>query len=178
MDEENADWPGNYKVKYWEPEWQSIILDKVKIIAEAGYDGVYLDIIDAYYYYEVKGRATAAQEMIDFVKKIGEVNPNLLVVPQNAVDLYEFEEYKGIIDGFGKEDTWYNDDDVQNAEETAYVLPFLDQAVADGKFVLAIDYPTQQTKICDFYNKCKEHNFICTVSNRDLSLNQSVICST
>lgn len=56
LDAENPDWAGNYKVKYWNPEWQSIIYGNnnsylSKILA-AGYDGVYLDIIDAFEYYE------------------------------------------------------------------------------------------------------------------------------
>ncbi len=58
LDEENPDWPGNYKVKYWDPQWQEIIfgtedsyLDKILSI---GFDGVYLDIIDAYEYFEEK----------------------------------------------------------------------------------------------------------------------------
>ncbi|RZJ61639.1 MAG: hypothetical protein EOO45_23125 [Flavobacterium sp.] len=53
---ENPDWPGNYKVKYWNSDWQGIIyrnndsyLDK---ITTAGFDGVYLDIIDAFEYFE------------------------------------------------------------------------------------------------------------------------------
>jgi cysteinyl-tRNA synthetase len=56
MDAENPDWAGNFKVKYWEKAWQDIIfggsdayLDK---ILAAGFDGVYLDIIDAFEYYE------------------------------------------------------------------------------------------------------------------------------
>ncbi|EKD41251.1 MAG: hypothetical protein ACD_73C00791G0003 [uncultured bacterium] len=54
--EENVDFPGNFKVQYWNNDWQSIIygsaeayLDK---ILEAGFDGVYLDLIDAYEYFE------------------------------------------------------------------------------------------------------------------------------
>ena len=56
MDRENPDWEGNFKVKYWIEDWQKIIygnedsyLDK---ILEAHFDGVYLDIIDAFEYYE------------------------------------------------------------------------------------------------------------------------------
>ncbi len=52
----NPDWAGNFKVKYWQPEWQAIIygseeayLDK---ILAAGFDGAYLDIIDAFDYFE------------------------------------------------------------------------------------------------------------------------------
>ena len=54
--EENPEWEGNYKVRYWDPEWQEMIyggeeayLDR---ILDAGFDGVYLDIIDAYEYFE------------------------------------------------------------------------------------------------------------------------------
>ena len=56
LDKENPDWEGNYKVKYWDPEWQAIIYGNddsyLKRILDAGFDGVYLDIIDAYEYYE------------------------------------------------------------------------------------------------------------------------------
>jgi cysteinyl-tRNA synthetase len=56
IEAENPDWEGNYKVKYWETDWQHIIygstesyLDKILGI---GFDGVYLDIIDAFEYFE------------------------------------------------------------------------------------------------------------------------------
>ncbi len=56
LDRENPDWKGNYKVRYWEKEWQDIILKGDssylgKILA-AGFDGVYLDIIDGFEYFE------------------------------------------------------------------------------------------------------------------------------
>jgi cysteinyl-tRNA synthetase len=53
---ENPDWPGNYTVRYWDPAWQSIILGNdasyLKKILDAGFDGVYLDMIDAFEYFE------------------------------------------------------------------------------------------------------------------------------
>ena len=56
LDDENPDWAGNYKVRFWEPEWQSIIFGDegsyTKKILDAGFDGVYLDIIEAFEYYE------------------------------------------------------------------------------------------------------------------------------
>lgn len=48
----NPDWPGNFAVEYWNPEWQSIIYGNddsyLHKIVSAGFDGVYLDIIDAF----------------------------------------------------------------------------------------------------------------------------------
>jgi cysteinyl-tRNA synthetase len=54
--EENPEWPGNYKVRYWDEDWQNIIYGRndsyLKNILYVGFDGVYLDIIDAFEYFE------------------------------------------------------------------------------------------------------------------------------
>lgn len=56
LDEENPNWAGNYKVRYWEQDWKNVIYGNdssyLKKILNAGFDGVYLDIIDAFEYYE------------------------------------------------------------------------------------------------------------------------------
>jgi cysteinyl-tRNA synthetase len=64
LGDENPDWPGNYKVHYWEEEWQEIIFGNNdsyldKIIA-TGFDGVYLDIIDAFEYWEGNGNSASS----------------------------------------------------------------------------------------------------------------------
>ncbi len=65
LEKENPQWKENYKVKYWMDGWQKIICgDKtgkgfetsyLKKILDAGFDGVYLDIVDAAFYFEKKG---------------------------------------------------------------------------------------------------------------------------
>jgi cysteinyl-tRNA synthetase len=56
--EENPEWEGNYKVRYWEKGWRNIIYGNdnsyLQKIINAGFDGVYLDIIDAFEYFESK----------------------------------------------------------------------------------------------------------------------------
>lgn len=53
---ENPSWKGNYKVCYWCQAWQDIICGSgdsyLNRILDAGFDGVYLDIIDAFEYFE------------------------------------------------------------------------------------------------------------------------------
>ncbi|MBF0277385.1 MAG: endo alpha-1,4 polygalactosaminidase [SAR324 cluster bacterium] len=55
---ENPNWPGNYKVQYWNPAWQSLFYGNegsyLKKIIDAGFDGVYLDLVDAFGYYKEK----------------------------------------------------------------------------------------------------------------------------
>lgn len=56
LEKENPEWKGNYKVRYWEKEWQDIIVSGkhsyMQKIMNAGFDGVYLDLIDAFEYFE------------------------------------------------------------------------------------------------------------------------------
>jgi len=54
--EQNVDEQKSHKVRYWDPNWQEIIFGNddsyPKKILDAGFDGVYLDIIDAFEYFE------------------------------------------------------------------------------------------------------------------------------
>lgn len=58
LTKENPNWTGNYKVRYWHPDWKNIIYrlenSYLQRIQSAGFDGVYLDIIDAFEYFEAK----------------------------------------------------------------------------------------------------------------------------
>ena len=60
LDAENPDWPGNFKVRYWMKDWQDIIFGNdasyCRKILDSGFDGAYLDLIDAYEYYEERAK--------------------------------------------------------------------------------------------------------------------------
>ncbi|WP_207513809.1 endo alpha-1,4 polygalactosaminidase [Longitalea luteola] len=52
---EDEDWEGNYMVRYWMPEWKSIVYGNdtsyIKRFTNVGFDGAYLDLYD-YEYWE------------------------------------------------------------------------------------------------------------------------------
>ncbi|CAN5491069.1 endo alpha-1,4 polygalactosaminidase [soil metagenome] len=52
----NSQWAGNYKVKYWQEDWKNKITGNAdsynQRIINAGFDGLYLDIVDAFEYFE------------------------------------------------------------------------------------------------------------------------------
>ena len=175
----NPEWPGNYKVKYWYPEWQSIILNYLDKIIESEFDGVYLDIIDAYEYWGPGGesglnRETAEQEMVDFVKKIanhtriikGKIN--FLIFPQNGEGLSTHSDYVQIVSGIGKEDLWYYDNTPQPPEYINEAISNLDVFKNAGKLVLVIDYVTQKELIDDFYSKAISKGYIPYATVRSL----------
>jgi cysteinyl-tRNA synthetase len=53
---EDPDWLDNYNVRYWDTNWQGIICNGedsyLRKIVTAGFDGVYLDLVSEYEYFE------------------------------------------------------------------------------------------------------------------------------
>ena len=54
----NKDWAGNFKVKYWTDEWKKVLFgtdnSTIDLIMRANFDGIFMDVIDAYEYFENK----------------------------------------------------------------------------------------------------------------------------
>jgi len=115
-------WSGNYVVAYWDPAWKQQWLGDDGIVAELatmGFDGIYLDWVEAWDDYCVHTSAGAdgidvGEEMIAFVGQLGDagraVNPAFVVVPQNAPFLIDEdpETYASAIDALAVEDTWFH----------------------------------------------------------------------
>jgi len=147
----NAEWKGNYAVRYWSPDWQKIILGPddsyMSRILTAGFDGVYLDKIDSSVEKVAKGSSNARGDMIEFVRRIAErgrtARPGFLVVPQNGDELLPDAGYRRVIDGLAKEDLLYGEqkDKVANRAEIVEArLRRLKLLTAEGKPVLAVEY--------------------------------------
>ena len=173
----NPDWPGNYKVRYWDPAWQEIVYDYVDKVLAAGYDGIYLDIIDAYEYWAPGGpgnpdRPTAEEDMVAFVKDIAGYargnEPDFMVFVQNAEELSRHSDYVQTVSGIGKEDLFYNGNRRKPGNEVNYSIEQLDRFKDAGKPVLVTDYVTRRAKIDKFYEKARSHRYVPFATRRDL----------
>ncbi|HLD88837.1 MAG TPA: MJ1477/TM1410 family putative glycoside hydrolase [Candidatus Nanoarchaeia archaeon] len=171
LDAENPEWQGNFKVKYWDSGWQSVILGGnsqaggyLNKIMDAGFDGVYLDIIDGYEYYQDNGISDADRRMVAFVKNISKQaksrNPNFLIFPQNGEGLSVYQDYLDAVDGIGIEDTWYNEDVPNNPSNIQLKVDNMLKFRNAGKLVLNVDYVSTRSNIDDFYNKSKSLGFV------------------
>ncbi|MBI4617367.1 MAG: endo alpha-1,4 polygalactosaminidase [Planctomycetes bacterium] len=191
---ENPEWEGNYKVRYWDPDWQALIagsrgsyLDR---ILDAGFDGVYLDIVDAYYYWGEEAEegeriplARAADRMIALIEQIRAAGlkrrPGFLVFPQNAdflpddaQDDRRREAYFAAIDGIGIEDVFFRDGD-SPGEDAPFRpdeerLTALSGFVKRGKRVLSIEYPTRRAEIDRFFEEATRRGFVPFAGRRPL----------
>ncbi|MFM9943391.1 MAG: endo alpha-1,4 polygalactosaminidase [Hyphomicrobiaceae bacterium] len=147
---ENENWPGNFHVRYWYEEWQSIIVHDARSylqrIQDAGFDGVYLDRVDAYYALG-EDRPFATQGMVDFVVDLATAarkrHPEFLVVAQNAEELLRNPRYLNVINAIAKEDLLFGNpgEGLPNeAEQIGVVIENLMLAQAAGLPVMVIEY--------------------------------------
>jgi cysteinyl-tRNA synthetase len=198
----NPLFPDNFKVRYWDPHWQEIIVSNLggnayigdetsylERIVDAGFDGVYLDIIDAFEYFgpgEINDdgpeeRRDAAALMIELVVTIKEHaeqygGREFLVFPQNGSGLISEasfpQRYFDAVDGIGAEDTFYfGDEEEENPlDPQTDVIALLDRYRSAGLLVLAIDYLTEAATMDDFYARARDRGWVPYSSIRDLSV--------
>lgn len=174
LDAENPGWAGNYKVKYWHPGWQAILfgsrgayLDK---ILDAGFDGIYLDIIDAYEYYEERGVSDARQRMKQLVADLAAYgrsrsgDADFGVFPQNGDPLLVDPEYVATISGIGREETYFGhhgeDEAPTPGPEMRAIEENLSRARGAGKLVLTIDYTTNASRMRKAHQRANNRGFV------------------
>ena len=176
LEVENPDWPGNYKVRYWDQVWRSIVFQYADRVLASGFDGVYLDILDAYEYFADRGRVTAAQDMADLVAAIASYvrarNPGFYIFPQNAPELASKTiGYLNSIDGIGQEDIYFGYEADGKATDPAITLELerhLDYIRNAGKLVLTIDYTTQASQVGEAYGSARAKRYVPFSTVRDL----------
>lgn len=192
---ENPDWKGNYEVRFWEEEWQSIIFNYIDTILSQNFDGIYCDIVDGYYYWrEVANEKDDADTlMIQFLSNIREyvdsqTSNRFYIIPQNGEFIIEEDnvtsvlkqKYFNSIDAIGIEDVFFfgdlDEDNPYNPDNTR--LDVLTEFIQNGKNVFSVEYLTNSDLIETYILKAEEKGFIPYVSRRSLNiLNDGVVLS-
>lgn len=191
-------WSGNYVVAYWSPDWQALWLGADGIVADLagfGFDGVYLDWVEAYddeaaLIAAEEAGIDAGMEMIAFIEAIGAagraVDPDFLVIAQNAPYLIDAapSRYAAAIDALAVEDTWFHgegdadwDDpgagDLRNRHFDDYTTEARLEQV--GRFqsydlpVFSVDYAIDTDNVALVYREAPRHGLIPLVTRVSLS---------
>ncbi len=181
---ENPRWKGDYRVKYWHTDWQNLILADVDKIIAAGFDGLYLDIVDGFETFEQDGnnfiddrvnpetKQTYRRDMVDWVKAVAAraraKNPAALIIPQNGTQLFAHADFLATADASGVEDLFTNGDKLQKSEETKFRLKTLAPLIAAHKPVLDIEYPKSQARRLRVRESIAARGFVGLVTDREL----------
>ena len=114
-------WGGNYPLAFWNKDWQEIFLNQksgyLQQMIDAGFDGFYLDWIEAFseeavIAQAIKDDVDAREEMIDWVGTIADWaranSPTQIIIAQNASELADSYRYRQIIDAIAQEQIWFD----------------------------------------------------------------------
>ena len=162
-------WSGNFPVAYWRPEWQDMWTGEngiIKKLASLGFDGIYMDWVEAYDDETVRSFAAGDgindpdEEMVIFIERLRaagrSVTRDFLVVAQNAPYLIDYDDenntsrYTDTIDAMAVEDTWfYGEGDAEWDDTVKAVGDLFGDERHEGDFSTA----NRLTKYAEYQNK-------------------------
>jgi len=141
-------WEGNYPVAFWRQEWRDLMRAAVEQIASEGFDGIYMDWVEAYSDENVAAMAQASgvfapEAMVGFIEEIGvwgrQINPQFLVVAQNAAELLEeAPRYLEVIDGLAQEQLHYDGSALEGGRPGDCPLPLTDAQIGTPEYVASL----------------------------------------
>jgi cysteinyl-tRNA synthetase len=188
-------WSGNYPVAYWDQRWKNTVIYGDGSLLDAalddGFDGIYMDWIEAYSEEDVAAAAEAegldpAAEMVDFIREIGDYargrRPGFLLVAQNAAELgQEGPVYLGLIDGLAQEDlsfrgeaeTEWGDPSSGDIpipqEEREHLIDLFGLYLQAGLPIFCVDYALQGDNVRQAYDTAEQAGCLDYVSQTPLS---------
>lgn len=183
--EANPDWEGNYRVRYWDKEWQVLILAAIDTAMNSGFDGLYLDIVDGFETFERDGdrfiddrinpvtKRSFRRDMVDWVLKVAararRTNSKALIIPQNGSQLLMHDDFLSTISAIGIEDLFTDGDSLQPQSHLRYILSHLQSMAAVEKPVLLIEY-CKKPKLRNAARKfASENEMLLLVTDRELT---------
>jgi cysteinyl-tRNA synthetase, unknown class len=172
----NPDFPNNFTVNFWDPRWQEIIFTYLDRIQGVHFDGVFLDIIDAFDRFP--DRVQKAQEMAQFIERLSlrgkKKNKNFLVVLQNGIHIRRYLKdpmiFLGSIDGVNVESGFFYGKKVK--DNTYQANPALLEDIgfyqSHGKFILSLEYLQRDDLVKEYFDLAKTHNLIPLAAEKNL----------
>jgi len=167
--EKSREWSGEYVVMFWHPAWRRILRRVLKSIEREGYDGILLDNIDVYEYWEEKG-CKAEEKLLMIIKWIkltysGKIYVNI----GSGLKLIYDEEFMKLVDGILREEVWASYRGAIDPEETREILNALIYAKQRGKDVVILDYSNDERLTNAILSECAILGFKCYIGSRDLN---------
>lgn len=177
---ENPEWEDNYGIRYWDPAWQAIIFGQptsyLDQIVAAGFDGVYLDRVDAFERNDPQlSSAHRKSAMVAFVNSLAAYAragaPQFLVVPQNGEELLSDPSYRRSIDAMAKEDLLYGAEEDQRRNSLGTLrasLELISRLTDEGKPVFLTEYLTASSDIAQARDDAATLGVVLFIGDREL----------
>lgn len=154
---------GKRQVKYWEQDWQQIVVTQVRQLLEANYSGVLLDDADVNSYWEEQNFLHTEKLMVDLISDVSSYaksrDAGFLIVVRNGTMLAHDGRFVSAVDGVSAEEVWYSDNLLKSPRAIAEAEGPLDTLQGKGKLIFTIDYPDKKRAACDVYRRAQQKGY-------------------
>lgn len=171
---QNRRWRGNFRVRYWDPAWHRILyggddsyLDR---ILDRGFDGVFLDTVDAAEVQAEAGVKDAGPRMAELVKAIAlhgrARDPGFVVLAQNPYCILEEDGLLDVISGVSAEAVLFRRERKTRSKIRVPLIRQLKGIRDGGRAVVVIEYVRSKRARRQFRDTCRENRFLCYAGHR------------
>jgi len=175
---ENPEWKGNYTIRYWTPPWKEIVKEYMTRIQKAGFDGLFLDKVDAYDDFKPEDipHIDPRTEMIILLYHIfrtnQELGANFQFILNNGESIAIEDQLVSDFSFAILVESLYTDGDNQERTLEEYGpreknLKALDK---QKKWILLLEYVTSKDLQTKIKKKAKKNHFSIEYAKQDLSL--------
>ena len=157
------DGTGQRQVKYWEQDWQQIIVTQVRQLIEANYSGAFLDDADVHTYWEEQNFLHTEKLMVELLADVSAYakgrSAGFLIVVRNGTQLAHDGRFVSAVDGVSAEEVWYSDNLLKSPRAITAAEEPLDALQGKGKLIFAIDYSEKKRAACDVYRRAAKKGY-------------------
>ncbi len=164
----DSDWRKNNWVRYWDPAWQKIIYAYLDKIIAAGFDGIYLDRIDAYQQDYADGHeddmVKFVQDLAGYARAHSSLKQDFGIIAQNAEDLAaDHDDYVRTVTGIAREEVYVGaTNKTVSKAQTRGTEANLDRfrKYSQGHLVLTVDYVDRPELMHQVYQQARARSYV------------------
>ncbi len=171
--EENPDWPENFPVKFWEPIWKSLLTSYSKEILNKGFNGLFVDVVDAWQNFPESERPKRKEQMenllIDLAKNMHEHDSEHWLMIQNSHELLENPCLEKLTAGINQESLFasWAETEIDPEWQRNKILA-LENLRRRGKLITLIEYTRNPIDMVRIRMRAAMHGFTPYFSVKEL----------
>jgi cysteinyl-tRNA synthetase, unknown class len=177
---QNLDWPGDYQVAYWTPQWLTVSENYIQTMINQGYKGAFFDVVDeAETSWAEKNAPNGDAEgaMVTLIQELANYaharDPSfqIWINSSGAEPMLSNSTLVNTINGAFEEQLFYQDaTHTQSSADVNFNLALLDNLVKAGKPVVAVEYVSGASEVSSVETQAKADGIGYYIANPNLQL--------
>jgi cysteinyl-tRNA synthetase len=158
----------SFHAKFWEPDFQALILGSkeayIDRLIAAGFDGIAIDAVNAYRYWQTQGVQDAQAKMVAWVDAIGvyvrRQRASFKVLAIGGEELLSDGRFLEGINGLCCRSAYLSKGAKRPEEEFKKTEALLDRGIKEGKKLFILEYTEEQAEADFVHARAKEKGYV------------------